>query len=96
MIKARTSVVKNQLSAFLARVRRGETVCILDRNTPVAMLVPVSAPGGGADAEKLAELEAKGLIRRGSGVIDEEILARDPPGRPIGALAALLEERNQR
>lgn len=101
MIRAKTSAVKNQLSRFLARVRGGETVCILDRETPVALLVPVSRDAvagdeSGADAALLAQLESKGLIRRGSGVIDEDILSHDPPGRPAGVLAALLEEREQR
>jgi antitoxin (DNA-binding transcriptional repressor) of toxin-antitoxin stability system len=101
MIKAKTSVVKNQLSRFLAEVRRGETVCILDRDTPVALLVPVATAAGeggadGGDAVLLAQLERKGLVRRGAGGIDEAILATDPPGRPAGVLQALLEERERR
>ena len=41
----------------------------------------------------LADLERKGLIRRGTGEIPREILERDPPGRPAGVLEALLDER---
>jgi len=41
-------------------------------------------------------LVKKGMVRRGSGKIPREILSQDPPGEPVGALEALLEERRQR
>lgn len=34
------SELKAKLSAYLERVRRGETVLVYDRNTPIARLVP--------------------------------------------------------
>jgi antitoxin (DNA-binding transcriptional repressor) of toxin-antitoxin stability system len=96
--QARISEIKNQLSRYLALVRHGETIRILDRDTPIAHIVPIrEAKGrGGSEAEALAEMERKGLIRRGSGRLDKEILEVDPPGKPSGVLAALLEERNAR
>ena len=98
MKEAKISEVKDQLSRYLAMVRRGEVVRILDRVTPVAMIVPLSHPlgAGGSDEALLAEMEHKGLIRRGSGRIDPEILDHDPPGKPSGVLQALLEERESR
>jgi hypothetical protein len=47
-------------------------------------------------AEALAEMERKGLIRRGTERLDPEILNENPPGKPCGVLAALLEERKRR
>jgi prevent-host-death family protein len=35
--------LKNRLSATLARVRRGETITVTDRNRPVAVIVPARA-----------------------------------------------------
>jgi antitoxin (DNA-binding transcriptional repressor) of toxin-antitoxin stability system len=98
MKEAKISEVKNQLSRYLALVRRGETVRILDRDLPIAQIVPIRQPteGRSAGSEALAEMERKGLIRRGSGRLDKEILDADPPGKPSGVLAALLEERNAR
>jgi prevent-host-death family protein len=97
MKEAKISEVKNQLSRFLALVRKGEVVRILDRNVPVAQIVPIDRPArGSAGPEVLADLERKGLIRRGSGRIPPELLAKDPPGRSAGVLASLLEERRQR
>jgi antitoxin (DNA-binding transcriptional repressor) of toxin-antitoxin stability system len=93
---AKISEVKNQLSRYLALVRRGEVVRILDRDVPIAQIVPIGRPEDGAGDHALAHLERKGLLRRGTGRIPREILAKDPPGRPAGVLEALLEERRRR
>ncbi|MFN8628111.1 MAG: type II toxin-antitoxin system prevent-host-death family antitoxin [Candidatus Binatia bacterium] len=96
--EAQISEVKNQLSRYLALVRRGEVVRILDRNRPIAQIVPIgrAVEGRPVGTEALAEMERKGLIRRGTGPIDRNILEADPPGQPAGVLAALLEEREAR
>jgi prevent-host-death family protein len=98
MKEAKISEVKNRLSRYLALVRKGEVVRILDRNVPVAQIVPISDTTGGrtVGTEALAEMERKGLIRRGTGRIDPEILNENPPGKPCGVLEALLEERKRR
>jgi antitoxin (DNA-binding transcriptional repressor) of toxin-antitoxin stability system len=95
MKEAKISEIKNHLSRYLALVRRGETVRILDRDRPVAHIVPILSVVT-AGHEALADMERKGLVRRGSGVIDPEILEEDPPGMPNGVLAALLDEREGR
>ena len=46
MLQARISEVKAKLSSYLARVRAGESVLVLDRNTPVAKLVPPDGQPG--------------------------------------------------
>jgi len=95
--EAKISEVKNQLSRYLALVRKGEVVRILDRDVPVAQIVPIDRPAGNpAGPEILADLERKGLIRRGTGRIPRGLLTRSPPGRSAGVLAALLEERSER
>jgi antitoxin (DNA-binding transcriptional repressor) of toxin-antitoxin stability system len=99
MKEAKISEIKNQLSRYLALVRNhGEVVRILDRNVPVAQIVPITTrtSGRSVGSEALLVLERKGLIRRGTGVLDREILETDPPGKPAGVLQALLEERNAR
>ena len=40
MKAAKVSELKAQLSAYLSEVRRGDTVIVYDRNTPIARLVP--------------------------------------------------------
>ena len=98
MKEAKISEVKNQLSRYLALVRKGEVVRILDRDVPVAQIVPISVAADGrvVGPEVLLDLERKGLIRRGTGKIPREILEKDPPGRPVGVLDALLDERRER
>ncbi|HEV8712204.1 MAG TPA: type II toxin-antitoxin system Phd/YefM family antitoxin [Candidatus Binatia bacterium] len=99
MKEAKISELKNQLSRYLDLVRsRGEVVCILDRDVPVAQIVPITAEtlGRSSGTEVLIALERKGLIRRGTGILDREILDTDPPGKPCGVLQALIEERSLR
>lgn len=45
----RVAELKSRLSEYLRRVRRGETVTVLDRDTPIARLIPL-APGPGGIA----------------------------------------------
>src|SRR5687767_4552348 len=93
MTTATITEVKNSLSAFLDRVREGETVLILDRGTPVARLEPVHS-----DAEssgRLRRLERAGLVATARKRMPLEML-RQPGPRPSGrasAVEALLEER---
>ena len=43
MKQVRIAELKAKLSEYLRAVRRGETIAILDRETPVAQIVPVRA-----------------------------------------------------
>ena len=63
MKTATISEAKNHLSELLARVKQGETVLILDRDKPVARIVPIEATDR-TDDERLADLERRGIIRR--------------------------------
>lgn len=98
MKEAQISTLKNQLSRYLALVRKGEIVRIIDRNRPIAQIVPIghAVNGRPVGPEALAEMERRGLIRRGTNRIAPEILDRNPPGQPVGVLAVLLEEREAR
>jgi antitoxin (DNA-binding transcriptional repressor) of toxin-antitoxin stability system len=74
MKKARIAVAKNTLSQLIDDVKRGETVMIFDRDTPVARLEPITG-----DPE-LATSRMPELVKRG-------IVA--PPGKPLAAAAFL-------
>jgi antitoxin (DNA-binding transcriptional repressor) of toxin-antitoxin stability system len=63
MEKVTISQLKNSLSAYLKKVRAGQTVLILDRNEPIAVLERVTNKTL-ADDERLARLEQAGLIKR--------------------------------
>jgi prevent-host-death family protein len=52
--------LKNHLSSFLNRVRRGEEVIIKDRNTPIARIVPLDETDL---EEEERSLVAAGLMR---------------------------------
>ena len=46
MRQVRIAELKAKLSEYLRAVRRGETIAVLDRETPVAQIVPVRAHAG--------------------------------------------------
>ena len=92
MIRATISEVKDGMSAYLRRVKAGESVLITERKTPVACLVPVAqVAGGGENADgndeeaRLLRLEQAGVVvRRRSGS------PLDALGKPLPASAALM------
>jgi antitoxin (DNA-binding transcriptional repressor) of toxin-antitoxin stability system len=92
MKKAKIAELKNHLSRYLDHVRSGEAVLVLDRDQPVAQIVPLARPTGGHDG-RLARLERRGLIRRGSGGLPEWLGKRKPPRLRGSVLKDLLAER---
>jgi antitoxin (DNA-binding transcriptional repressor) of toxin-antitoxin stability system len=80
-------------SAYLAKVRAGASVLILDRDQPVARLERVE-PGRQGD-DRLGRLERAGIVRRGTGAVPA-VLLRRPVAKPTRSLVqALLEEREE-
>jgi prevent-host-death family protein len=61
MEKATISNLKNNLSAYLRKVRAGHAVVIYDRDVPIARLQRIESSGRGAD--RLALLNAQGVTR---------------------------------
>lgn len=89
----RTSIadLKAHLSAYLRKVKAGETVLVLDRGRPVARIEPVDTAQEG-DA-RLARLEAAGVLSRPKGPMPMDLL-REPGPRPAKSVVeALIEER---
>ena len=95
----RTSITeaKNNLSALIDRVRRGETVLICDRNRPVARLQPVG-PGdaSGKDAPWLAGLVRDGLLAPAGKPISLRSLPKPvKPAKPASIVEALRADREE-
>lgn len=90
MKKAKVAELKNGLSRYLAHVKRGGTVIVFERDRPVAQIVPVTR---GSDDDRLADLERRGLIRRGSGGVRDWMRRHRPVRVPGGLLKTLLDER---
>lgn len=67
MEKATISKLKDNLSAYLRKVRAGHTVVIFDRDVPIARLERIESVGSSSD--RLTLLRAQGLTR--------------PPTRPL-------------
>jgi prevent-host-death family protein len=99
---------KNRLSELVERARAGEHIRILVRGQPAADLgpvsgVPASAPNAedgvvgfsAADEAHVSDLERRGLVRRGTGMIPAELWQPGP--RPTGKPASelLIAERRE-
>jgi antitoxin (DNA-binding transcriptional repressor) of toxin-antitoxin stability system len=95
MKRARIADLKNNLSRYLRHVRAGDTVVVMDRDQPIAQLVPLRRAGAGvaADEERLRRLETRGLIRRGTGGLPCWLGKRRPPRFRGSVLRDVLEER---
>ena len=59
MKQAMVSELKARLSAYLADVRKGETVVVCDRKTPIARLIPYAQDTGELGIEEPSILDRK-------------------------------------
>jgi antitoxin (DNA-binding transcriptional repressor) of toxin-antitoxin stability system len=94
MKTAKIGELKDRLSAYLGHVKSGGTVVVLDRDRPIAHIVPVASGGDGRrDDGRLQRLERRGLIRRGSGKRPQWLGRRRRPRLRGSLLKDLLRER---
>jgi prevent-host-death family protein len=95
MKKAGIAELKNNLSRYLDHVKSGETVLVVDRNQPIAQIIPLQkAARSAASVEgRVARLERKGLIRRGTGGAEKWLAKRRPLKVRGSVLKDLLDER---
>jgi len=93
---AKIADLKNNLSRYLDYVKAGGSVMVLERDRPVAQIVPLAGRGGrrvGGDDARLARLERRGVIRRGTGGLPDWLGRRRPPRLRGSVLRDLLAER---
>lgn len=97
MKKARIADLKNNLSRYLDHVRSGGSILVLDRDQAVAQIVPLRVTVRDADGEddRLARLERRGLIRRGTGGLPGWLGRRKPSRLRGSVLKDLLRERER-
>jgi antitoxin (DNA-binding transcriptional repressor) of toxin-antitoxin stability system len=95
MEKATVSKLKDNLSAYLRKVRAGHTVVIYDRNVPIACIERIESSERGAD--RLSLLRAQGLTKPPKRPLSVKrlrtILGKGLP-RNARLAAALREERD--
>jgi prevent-host-death family protein len=81
MSMVRIADLKARLSEHLRAVRKGRTVTVLDRDTPVARIVPYTAE----------PMEVRQATRR-----PRDLKLPRRPASPTDSLAVLLEDRRRR
>jgi prevent-host-death family protein len=97
MTTATISFARNNLSALLRKVRRGEDILILDRKQPVARLSGIDTRTAGWDA-RMADLARRGIVRPPSKAFDLKTFRRMPLAkarRGADIVAALVADREQ-
>ena len=84
--------LKNHLSAYLRKVKAGETITITDRGTPVGRIVPAGEKDERTLGEKLQALQDAGLAEwSGKKLQPREPVAENKGDRMVSDL--LLEDR---
>jgi prevent-host-death family protein len=78
----RIADLKARLSEHLRAVRRGHTLTVLDRDTPIARIVP---------CDPSEPLRVRGATRK-----PRELSLPPPPAEPTDSLAVLLQDRASR
>jgi antitoxin (DNA-binding transcriptional repressor) of toxin-antitoxin stability system len=96
MEKATVSKLKDNLSAYLRKVRAGHAVVIYDRDVPIARLERIESSGRGAD--RLTLLRAQGIARpplRARSAASVRSSLSNPAPRSARVLDALQEDRTE-
>jgi prevent-host-death family protein len=83
--KVRIAELKSRLSEYLRLVRRGGTVTVFDRDTPVARLVPVEGP--------TPRLQIRPPLQAGR---IQDVPLPPPFALPVDIVEILEEERGSR
>ena len=81
MTMVRIAELKSRLSEHLRSVRNGRTLTVLDRDTPVARIIPYAAQ----------PIEVRRATRR-----FRDLELPPPPASPTDSLAVLLDDRRRR
>jgi antitoxin (DNA-binding transcriptional repressor) of toxin-antitoxin stability system len=92
---AKIGQLRDGLSRYIDQVREGSEILVLDRDRPVARIVPAGgpSPAPGGDGGRLLDLERRGILRRGKGRYPA-VLKRGRPVKVTGSvLAELCSER---
>lgn len=95
MTTASITEAKTNLSKLIKKVKHGESVLILDRNVPVARLEPLAAHSRGGAESKLAELNRRGLLKRGTGKLPRDFFKLPRLKFKNTLVEAVLEERRE-
>lgn len=94
MIQVGIAELKARLSEYLARVQDGEEIVVADRGRPVARLIPAVRLGASEEDSRLLDLQRRGLLRIGPGVLPDAIWEIERPEDAGGKVrAALAVER---
>ncbi len=88
MTKVGVRQLKNQLSRYLARVRKGEVIAVTQRGREVAVLSPVQAP---SVPYELAEMVSAGLAEWHGGRPSGSLRLARVRGRQVSSL--IIEDR---
>jgi prevent-host-death family protein len=89
---AKIAELKNRLSHYVAYVKHGGEVLVMERDRPVAKLVPLAGRGDAVEG-RIERLEQRGLARRGAGGVPDWLGKRRPARVKGSVLADLLDER---
>ena len=82
MSSVRIADLKARLSEHLRAVRRGRTLTVLDRDTPIARIVPY---------DESEPLKVRRATRK-----PRELALPAPPAKPTDSLTVLLQDRASR
>jgi prevent-host-death family protein len=83
-------VLKNELSAYLRRVGRGERIVVTDRGKPIAEMGPIRAERLSSD-ERMARLAEEGMVSLPKGKGLQGVRPVKVKGRSVAR--TLLEDR---
>ncbi len=89
------SYLKNNLSAIIAKLQTYGSVYVVDRDEPIAVILPSSRCSSEKDENRLRALSRKGVLIHQTAPLNPELLEDYPPTltQKIDAVQLLIEDR---
>lgn len=93
MKKVNIAKLKNELSHYISYVKHGGIVQVMDRNMPVAEIIPFGMKTQRGADDLLQRMEKQGFLTRSHKALGKDFFAWSSAGPEAGVLAELLAER---
>ena len=89
------SYLKNNLSAIIAQLKNTGNINIIDRDQPIAVLLPYSTTSSSLDLRHLKAMQKAGIVELPSESLNQNAIQPAQLSQPIDVVRIVIEDREK-